>query len=204
MIRRSFRRGLTLGLLGGAVVTALRTLQGRRPQPAPAAPASPPTWDRIPDTTPVTVPEPVVEVHTGVEAEAHAADASRQVERPPTDGEPAADRPAAAQTTPPTPTVVEDKPKADPAVNLIQEAPKPKKAPAKKAAKATKKAAKAPAAPWVEPVDGECPGSHPVKGKLTSRIFHVPGGFNYPRTKPDRCYVDAAAAEADGLRLSKR
>ena len=48
--------------------------------------------------------------------------------------------------------------------------------------------------------DGSCPLSHPVKAKLTSGIYHVPGGVNYERTKPDRCYVDAAAAEADGLR----
>jgi len=57
---------------------------------------------------------------------------------------------------------------------------------------------------WVEPADGACPVSHPVKAKLTSGIFHVPGGQMYERTVPDRCYVDAAAAEADGLRASKR
>jgi hypothetical protein len=57
---------------------------------------------------------------------------------------------------------------------------------------------------WVEPVDGGCPASHPVKAKLTSGIFHVPGGALYDRTSPDRCYVDASAAEADGLRASKR
>ncbi|MET1003375.1 MAG: hypothetical protein ABWZ15_16320 [Acidimicrobiia bacterium] len=68
-------------------------------------------------------------------------------------------------------------------------------------------AASAPAAevlaPWVEPVDGECPASHPVKAKLSSGIFHTPGGSNYERTRADRCYVDAAAAEADGLRAAK-
>jgi hypothetical protein len=58
--------------------------------------------------------------------------------------------------------------------------------------------------PWVEPVEGACPSSHPVKAKLSSRIFHVPGGANYPRTQPDRCYLDPAAAEADGLRPAKR
>ena len=58
-------------------------------------------------------------------------------------------------------------------------------------------------APWVEPDDGVCPPSHPVKAKLASGIFHVPGGANYARTKPDRCYVDEAAAQADGLRASK-
>ena len=57
---------------------------------------------------------------------------------------------------------------------------------------------------WVEPRGNVCPTSHPVKGKMTSKIFHLPGMANYDRTNPDRCYVDAAAAEADGLRLSKR
>jgi hypothetical protein len=43
-----------------------------------------------------------------------------------------------------------------------------------------------------------------VKGKLTSKIFHLPGMLNYDRTKPDRCYKDASAAEGDGLRQAKR
>ena len=173
MIRRAFRRGLTLGLLGGAIATAVRAVQGRRAtQPAPAAP---PAWDPMPDATPVVVPEPVVDVEV-------------------------APGPAPQPDREPEP------------VNVLQEAPAPppappaKKAPAKKAPakKAAKKAESKPAAPWVEPTNGECPGTHPVKGKLASKIFHVPGGFNYPRTKPDRCYLDAAAAEADGLRPSKR
>jgi hypothetical protein len=57
---------------------------------------------------------------------------------------------------------------------------------------------------WLAPVDGRCPASHPVKAKLVSGIFHVPGGQSYDRTVPDRCYTDAATAEADGLRPSKR
>jgi hypothetical protein len=57
---------------------------------------------------------------------------------------------------------------------------------------------------WVEPDDGTCPASHPVKAKMSSKIFHVEGGLNYERTHPDRCYRDAAAAEADGLRKSAR
>lgn len=57
---------------------------------------------------------------------------------------------------------------------------------------------------WVEPnPDGSPPPTHPVKAKLESGIFHVPGGQFYDRTKADRCYRDAAAAEADGLRPSK-
>lgn len=57
--------------------------------------------------------------------------------------------------------------------------------------------------PVMDPIDGVCPDSHPVKGKRSSGIYHVPGGRAYDRTKPDRCYCDAAAAEADGLRPSK-
>ena len=59
-------------------------------------------------------------------------------------------------------------------------------------------------APWVEPVDGACPASHPVKAKLTSGIYHEPGGGNYDRTRAERCYLDTDAAIADGLRAPKR
>lgn len=57
---------------------------------------------------------------------------------------------------------------------------------------------------WVEPVDGTCPPTHPIKAKLSSKIFHAPGGLAYDRTTPDRCYRDAASAEADGFRPAKR
>jgi len=57
---------------------------------------------------------------------------------------------------------------------------------------------------YLEPVGGACPASHPVKAKLASGIFHLPGGQSYERTTPDRCYRDAAAAIRDGLRASKR
>ena len=57
---------------------------------------------------------------------------------------------------------------------------------------------------WVEPSDGLCPVSHPVKAKVASGIFHPPGSMHYERTRPDRCYRDVAAAEADGLLAPKR
>jgi hypothetical protein len=60
------------------------------------------------------------------------------------------------------------------------------------------------APPWVEPTGDACPATHPVKAKLSSRIFHVPGGASYDRTNPDRCYRDEAAAKADGLRPAAR
>jgi hypothetical protein len=95
-----------------------------------------------------------------------------------------------------------DPPRARPKVDLsaLQESPV-EPAPKKKAAAPKPKKL----APWVEPgPDGGAPDTHPIKAKMSSGIYHVPGGFNYARTKPDRCYLDVAAAEADGLRPSKR
>ena len=60
-------------------------------------------------------------------------------------------------------------------------------------------------ASWTQPTaGGGCPDGYPIKAKMASKIFHSPGQLNYDRTTPDRCYVDAAAAEADGLRAAKR
>jgi hypothetical protein len=53
---------------------------------------------------------------------------------------------------------------------------------------------------WVAANDGVCPQSHPIKAKLSSKIFHTPASRNYSRTKADRCYPDEASAQADGLR----
>jgi len=60
------------------------------------------------------------------------------------------------------------------------------------------------APPWTEPVDGDCPPGFPVKVKLTSGIFHVPGGLSYERTRPDRCYASPEVAAADGFRPARR
>jgi hypothetical protein len=116
-------------------------------------------------------------------------------------------------TPPPEPKPAETAPAAR-ARPAEKQAPKkakaapPKAAPRAGTAKAeTPKAeapAKAEAPPWVEPEGGACPSSHQVKAKMSSGIFHLPGMQNYDRTVPDRCYVDAAAAEADGLRPAKR
>lgn len=57
---------------------------------------------------------------------------------------------------------------------------------------------------WVDPVAGQCPITHPVKGNASSSIYHVPGSRFYDMTIPERCYSDAAAAEADGMRAPKR
>ena len=55
----------------------------------------------------------------------------------------------------------------------------------------------------VEPIDGACPDGYPIKAKKSSSIYHSPGGRNYERTIPDRCYASAEAAEAAGYRAPK-
>lgn len=126
--------------------------------------------------------------------------------------------PPLEETVPPSPSrpapTVEQEPAASENAPPARKAPPAKKAsPAKKAAAkkkvAPRKAAKA-AAPkkvapiWVDPDGNICPKSHPVKAKLSSRIFQVPGMFAYERTNPDRCYQDADAAAGDGFRAAKR
>jgi hypothetical protein len=59
-------------------------------------------------------------------------------------------------------------------------------------------------AAWRPPLDdGSAPDGHPIKVKVSSGIYHVPGGRFYDRTVPDRCYPSEDAAVADGYRRSK-
>jgi hypothetical protein len=57
---------------------------------------------------------------------------------------------------------------------------------------------------WREPIDGACPAGHLVKVKEASGLYHAPGMAAYARTKADRCYASAEAAEADGFTRAKR
>ena len=61
-----------------------------------------------------------------------------------------------------------------------------------------------PSPAWVDAGGEAAPATHPVKAKLKSGIYHLPGMLNYDRTVADRWYRDAEAAEADGLRKAKR
>jgi hypothetical protein len=120
---------------------------------------------------------------------------------------PAPAAPAPAWTPLPNAEPVVVPPRAErPSVSIadLQESPAPPK-PARSVKKAAPKKVAAPKLePWVAPIDGEAPPTHPIKAKMASGIYHVPGGLNYARTRPDRCYRDVEAAEADGLRPSKR
>jgi hypothetical protein len=58
---------------------------------------------------------------------------------------------------------------------------------------------------WVPPASpAECPETHPVKVKMSSRLFHLPGMLAYTRTHPDRCYDCEESAVADGFTRAKR
>jgi hypothetical protein len=138
VLRRSLRRGITVGLIAGLVLAATKVFGAKRAAPTPAA-GPMESWPKL-------QPVPAVD-----------------------------DRPAVATTA-------------------LQPDPEAPTAPAKPAV----------AAAWLEATDGVCPTTHPVKAKLSSKIFHLPGMMNYDRTNPDRCYRDAEAAEADGLRAAKR
>jgi len=57
-----------------------------------------------------------------------------------------------------------------------------------------------------QPVDGVCPASHPIKGNrgsMGAMIYHVPGGRNYERTKPEACFATVEEAEAAGYRAPR-
>lgn len=205
MVRRSFRIGLRVGLLLGLAAAAVKMIQSRRGhQEGPA----PEPW------TPVA-PEPTSE---SAPAKPRMADAPA----PPIDPRPAAGTgPSSAATVSgaddrPLDEVGEPIDSPSPEAVVEEATPSPGKVTKNAAASKTSKKSggtakkKAPSAKasaghaWVEPSDDTCPPSHPLKAKLSSKIFHRPGGLNYDRTNPDRCYADEASAEADGLRASKR
>jgi hypothetical protein len=177
VIRRSFRIGLVLGLIAG-VAFALAKILGPRADDDAGLVTSPTTpWPRLTEDPAVPAPP-------------------RERAIP----DPATKAPA---------HLIPDGPAVEEAVVAPEPAPSPaprKPAAAKKAAAAKQAPAKrkAPAKAWVEPKGTVCPTSHPVKAKLSSKIFHLPGMLNYERTNPDRCYADAKKAEADGLRPAKR
>ena len=195
MVRRSFRFGLRLGLLGGAGFAVLKVLQARREErEQEAALRSTEPW---PPITRAPAPPTGEAVETAPRTTAAAPPAEEaEPEEPPVLAEPPEPADAAlssieAPTTAPPPAEV--RPDGPPR-------PDAKKAPATKGAAAPKTTPE----PWVDPEGRVCPPSHPIKGKLKSRLFHAPGMFAYDRTIPDRCYGSEEAAAADGLSRARR
>jgi hypothetical protein len=191
---------------------------------APSPAAWPPLEAAVPTPTPVQIPEPEIEPVVAAAEPGLVVIGSEPLQEdvvPMPDPDPIPDplpEPQPAPVPEPTPAAATPAPAPAPApvkkvavkkrAAPLKAAPAPPApAPAKKAAPAAKKAA-APAKKtlpaWVDPKGTVCPKTHPVKGKLSSKIFQVPGNFAYERTTPDRCYKSADAAEDDGLRAAKR
>lgn len=175
MVRRSFRRGLRLGLLVGAIVAVAKVVQSRRGAEPPAYVTPPSPWPVVDRSTSKPAPEPVMEAATFVEAPAVVAPA-----------------PEAEPDPAPTPTPAATKPRRE---RPLKAAPAPKNRAPKPAAGERI---------WVEPSGTVCPPTHPIKAKLASMLFHLPGMFAYDRCKPDRCYATEPGAVADGLQKAKR
>jgi hypothetical protein len=183
VIRRSFRIGLWLGLLAG-VGFALSKIFRPKPEAQPTPRAWPALEAPIPTPTPVPVAEPEIEPVVTSEEPGLVLIGDEPLQAPEPVQAPEPERVSAPE------------PVAKPVA----------KKPAKKVAAPVKKAAppKKKVPPWVDPNGTVCPKTHPVKGKLSSMIFQVPGNFAYERTTPDRCYKTVDAAEDDGLRAAKR
>jgi len=218
VVRRSFRLGLRFGVLVGMIVALVKVLQSRREQPATdsapwsretsswAPPPPPAEWVERSAAPAVTPPPAPVAPAVIADLDPGLSEEIAEMAPPPP--------PAAPEPPVVTPAVAPEAPAASPeapppAGDATAASSPPPAAPVKKARKAAKvsKVAKAtawPAEAWIEPAGSTCPNSHPVKAKLSSRIFHLPGMFAYERTRPDRCYSDAASAEADGFIRAKR
>ncbi|MGI8792904.1 MAG: hypothetical protein ACR2H3_06995 [Acidimicrobiales bacterium] len=216
MVRRSFRIGLRLGILLGVFVAVFKVVQSRRSADPPSSDSwTPPRPDdsasgskasSVHQQTASTVDaparrpldevgEPIQGVDPTAAASASASKPSAAVDAKPVPEQPAPAKPStaskAAASAASTPSKASSK-------KAGAKMPSAKKSGAKKTAKS------ATGRGWVEPVGDTCPTSHPLKAKLSSKIFHRPGMLNYDRTNPDRCYADDAAAESDGLRAAKR
>jgi hypothetical protein len=226
-VKKSFRIGLRLGVLGGMVMAVVYAVRGRRSAQAPMATGVHGQWPPVAraDTAPVHkgdhhpagrvqvpaeaapmgAPPAISGPDNGLPAEPEVPVPKERLEASPAGSSEAGGTPP-GRAVPAPPAKKAAAKKSPPA-----QAPAPTAGPAKKAAaksgarKATAKPATTPAPPpWVAPEGQSCPASHPVKAKLSSRLFHLPGMFAYNRTLPDRCYLDAASAEADGLTQAKR
>ena len=100
--------------------------------------------------------------------------------------------PAMKPAVPATPTV----PAMKPAVPATPAAPAMKPAPVTSSAPVV-------AAGVAGNPDGSCPASAPVKVSR-SKIYHVPEGRSYAKTKAKSCFVSAQAAEQAGYRAPKK
>lgn len=215
---RLLRRVLRLGLLAGVGVGILKAVKGRKaPDPwADSWVSTGPPGGTRPSAAPITpaAPKPPAPSSTASAALGTPPPAAPKPPAP----TPSGAKPPAATPAPPPPSSATENDQAETASGDAdsEEGDRAKaKPPAGRTTKSTRKgpAKKSPTGKaeeppderlWVPANDGVCPQSHPVKAKLSSKIFHTPSGRNYSRTKADRCYPDENSAQADGLRPAQR
>ncbi|HET7522544.1 MAG TPA: hypothetical protein VFJ79_00210 [Acidimicrobiales bacterium] len=175
--------------------------EARRPQPAPAVTTAP-SGDGDSAVTPG--PEPAKKARAK-KAAAPVKPAARVKPATPAEAPGAVEvgggvdpvsQPAATPAAGPSPSKRRQRP--------LKATRIPKAAPAAKAAPGTEPDPASGSA-WVSPNgSGDAPSTHPVKAKLVSRLYRVPGMPMYNRTVPDRCYTTPEAAEADGFTRAAR
>jgi len=200
MMRRSFRLGLWAGLLFGIAFAVVKAMQARRLSPEATMPSRDPWPPVVPPRS-----EPVATQEAVPKPEPEPAPQAQPEPEPP------APEPPSPEPAPAPEPVAKAAKKARPLKPPSIDAPTEPAPAARKATKrAAKKAAPPPAEPtpvvhWIEPTSPDmCPDSHPIKAKLSSKIFQLPGMFAYNRTRPDRCYDNEESAVADGLTKAKR
>jgi hypothetical protein len=228
LVRLLFRAAAVAALLWVARELMRRWVDGpEKPQVA----GNWETWE--PTASPGPAPGRVPAGADGAPAPGEPAEpaaAARAADREPAaaDPEPADPEPAAAGAAAPAPAPEQPekrKPRPLKAARIAKAAPPAARAggaappaaraggpatgatePAPAGEPAAKKARrKATAGTWVSPNgSGEAPSTHPVKAKLVSRLYRVPGMPMYNRIRADRCYESPEAAEADGFTRAAR
>lgn len=215
---RVLRRFLRIGLLAGVGVGIVKVVKGRKAHDPWAdswvSTGAPGATRPSPAPAPAAAPKPPAPAATGSAEVATPPPASAQPPAPASSGKADLETPPAASPAPPAPDVASEEGAAGdgPADDEAGE-PAPKASGRSSKTSRTGPARKSPTGKaqeppgeriWVAANDGVCPQSHPVKAKLSSKIFHLPGSRNYSRTKADRCYPDETSAQADGLRPALR
>ena len=200
---RLLRRVLRLGVLAGVGVAVVKLVQGRKAANpwADSWVSTGPPGGTTPSAAPVGAgPVPAASPKPPAPATVATPPAASPKPPAPAPGDPPT---PAATPKPPAPAPDDLPPPGAPPPAANRAARPTRKGPARKSP--TGKASEPPGERlWVPANDGVCPATHPVKAKLSSKIFHTPGSRNYSRTKADRCYPDEASAQADGLRPALR
>ncbi len=180
MVRSTAKWSFRLGFLLAIGFLVKKLLESQQEQPAPVVPTPQPKSRPAP---PTPAPSPPA-----------GATPPAPVEAPAPVETPVAPAPAAAQR------------RTEPlkAKRIADRMERPVRANRNVAGDGAPKTPKAAMVSWVEPLDGVCPTTHPIKAKLGSKVFRKPGMASYDASKPDRCYASEGAARRAGFNEAQR